>query len=167
MDRPFSDKRPIGPFVGSSGDRFEEEERSLGPVAFVRKFQERAVANPDGGRVSEMGLGTISWENFGAGMKVEYGFNESSVENTFSFQPIGAREGGGERPQGTTASELGGQVGKVASIIDSAFLDDQFEFAELDAASVGFGYLTSYEFGYEGTTSLNRLENEQIDDHVN
>lgn len=126
-------------------------DRRLGPVAFVRKIVESMREN-ESGSISELGLGGFKWERPGdtGSFNVEYGFNEVSAENKFVFEPAENVEIGGQIRQGTPVEEIGGDAGRIGMLLDIA-LDPNFEFAEMDAASIGFGgHLTDYELTYEG-----------------
>jgi len=161
MERPLGEFRPFGPAFELSQEDTQPNEtefldsgdRRVSPLVVLRKFREGVMSDLNEQQIlTEMG--TLSWDTLGSFVRVELSFNESQIENTFSFTPIGAELGGGERVQGTPAPQLGGDVGRLAKrfaeTYDSA---EDWEFSDLEAASIGQTNLTSYEFTYRTTVS--------------
>lgn len=166
MDRPLADSRPLGPFVSQGGEYIDEGDRELTPFAFVRAFEQRYQDGQESGRISEMGIGTLEWERSGSFVQVEYGFHETSIERKFEFTPHEARIGS-TRAQGTDLKQLGGNAAEVAKIIDTVYDDaEEFDFAELSAASIGQTHLTSYEFEYEASLRHSEVMNTDIGEEL-
>lgn len=160
--RPLADKRPFGPIVqAQSGDSFlnlGQGDRDVSPLVLLREFKSGVESDLDEQTISTM-FGTLKWSksSYLSSIKVTWGFHESQIENNFNFRPMGSQVGGGTTLQGTPADELGGKAGEFAKLFkdtyDSAF---QWEFEELDAASVGHENYTDYEFAY--STSVDQSE---------
>lgn len=165
MERPLKDVRPVGPFVSQGGEYIDEQDRELTPFAFVRAFEQRYQDGQHSGRVSELGLGTLEWDRSGSFVKLEYGFHETSIERKFEFTPHEARIGS-TRAQGTNLKQLGGDAAEVAKIIDKVYDAEEFDFAELDAASIGQTHLTSYEFEYQSSLRHSEIMNTDIGEEV-
>ncbi len=136
----------------------EKEGRKRGLVKFLRDAFEQ-MKEEDEGRVSELKMGSISWNKSRIYTFVEYGFNERSAEpgSKFVFMPAYNAEHGGTTRQGSDIQEFGGEIAEVGTFIE-ALADLPLEFAELDAASQGHSNLTDYEFEYETAVSNSRLE---------
>lgn len=167
MRRPLSDKRPIGPFAQLGG---EEAEARKSPLVLAREFKQEVLEGNEDGRVSELEVGSISWKSLldTSDYRLELGLHETAVNNTFKFRPEGPREPkpiGVANPQATDASSLGGKGGELAAIFREAF-DVRWDFAELEAASIGGEHLTDYEFTYEGFTAEQKIINSNIDEAV-
>jgi len=157
MERPLKDVRPIGPVAEF---RQTDNRRRLSPFAMVRSMVDAVEDGADNGVVSERGVGSggnmmLEWDNSFAGLSVELKFHETMIENDFTFTPDVRGE------QGTSPEKLGGKVGELAGILNQAF-DMQWDFAELDAASIGHEHLTDYEFEYEGI-AMKSVSNVDLD----
>lgn len=142
------------------GER-EETDRPHEPLAMARVIHEKLMEDdPDRVIFREEGIGAVEVEKMGANLyKVEFGVHESNVENKFEFMPARDAAQGGTTLQGTPLEEMGGKAGELASILKEAMDTLPFEFAELDAASMGHENLTSYEFEYETSFKRRDLEN--------
>jgi hypothetical protein len=78
-----------------------------------------------------------------------FGVHERWLDGPFEFEPIGELPRGGREMQGTPLEEMGGLAGEVARITTEELGMSPWEFAKLDAASMGAMNLTDYEFEYE------------------
>ena len=166
MKRPLKDARPVGPFLSQGGEYIDEGNRQLTPFAFVRAFEQRYQDGQESGRISEMGIGSLEWDRRGSFIKVEFGFHETAIERKFEFTPYEARIGS-TRAQGTDLKQLGGNAAEVAKIIDTVYSDaEEFDFAELSAASIGQTHLTSYEFEYEASLRHSEVMNTDIGEEL-
>lgn len=152
MDRPFANNRPFGPFVAqdSVSDTRKYYDRRIEPLVMIRDFH--SDVNDRVQKRSYMARwGTFSYERLGAAtIRADFGFHEKFIDNQFNFSGMGAERGGGTTPQGTPLEDLGGKVGEFARMMKDIYGDViEFDFTELNAASQGQIYLTSYEFEYE------------------
>lgn len=140
------------------GGESEETDRPHEPLAMARLIQDTLVEEDHNEvKFREYGIGTVEVENFGGGVySAKFHAHESRLENEFSFQPIPDAEIGGSTLQGTPLEEMGGKPGELAKMLKNAFDSMPWEFAELEAASLGHSNFTSYEFTYE--TSFDRRE---------
>lgn len=140
-------------------------ERPRAPLAFLRKIKETILEEePERVIFSERGIGSVEFTSIGRmfgsdNYKVEYGFHEKYVENKFEFVAMGSEHGGGTMRQGSDLPSLGGKPGEFGRLFEESFDSFPFEFAELDAASVGHENLTSYEFRYETSVSIDEIRN--------
>lgn len=142
------------------GDR-EETDRPYEPLAMARVIHEKLMEDdPDRVIFREEQIGSVEVEKIGADFyKLKFGLHESNVENEFEFMPARDAREGGTTLQGTPLEQMGGKAGELASILKDALDTLPFEFAELDAASMGHENLTSYEFEYETSFRRSDLEN--------
>lgn len=136
----------------------EEQERKKGRDVGAREFAKLTLykileGDADEFEISERGLGRIKARNLGAGgmWSLKYGVHEKNLENKFEFRPLGVQPTGGNTIQGTELDKMGGEPAAVAQhMIDHADVLP-WEFAKLDAASMGHMNLTDYEFEYESS----------------
>lgn len=157
MKRPLSSIRPIGPFAQFR--RQDDIRREALPV--VREIKSRIEDGEQEGRISERELGTVSWEARPVGVRFEHGFSEIAVERSFRFEP---RTSQSSPANATSSEDLGGEPGRFATLMSEAF-DVRWEFAELEAASIGTaGQLTGFEFVYEGLTIQSKVVDSDIDE---
>ncbi len=144
------------------------EDRNWGPLAVARKFFELYETDEPG--EIRTGIGTIKWTASGdVGLTtITLHFTAENIENDFVMDntheltrgeketAIGTRKDLITSQNFSSVGELGGDAGKLGKLIEDSINhakrsvgDVTFEFAELDAASQGSQYLTSYEFEYE------------------
>ena len=173
MDRPFSDFRPFGPIVEYSQPEEDEElvflgdEREVGPLVLLRQFKSGVESDLENQKIMT-DFGSLEWDEMNMvteNISVTWGFNEAHVDEEFTFEPLGGGSqgspvDGGTTLQGTPAEELGGKAGEFASMFKQVFdTSFEWEFAELNAASLGHTHFTDYEFEYEITVSKNEVVN--------
>jgi len=147
MERPFADKRPLGPVFSSSN--IEHFDREVAPLVVIRRFHEDINAGKSSGTyVAKWGTLRYDTGHFG-NLDLEFTFHENAVDGTFEFKPMDAPTGG-RTPQGSKVEDLGGHPGEFARLFKRIYKGKpMFEFAKLDAASLGHEYFTDYEFKYE------------------
>jgi len=136
-----------------------EDDRKLGVVAVARQVY-RAVqeAKKEEETVSvstEMATVRVENNKFG-GYQIELNFHESMLTSKFEFFSTGSR-----------LQEFTDEIGKLAEILEETLDLTQFEFAELEAASIGgLGELTDFEFKYETGTPNNPPEKRTFDERL-
>lgn len=143
----------------------EFEERNVGPVVVARKVHERIMEGGDSRVVAELADITINDNQFG-GFQLKLGFHQRQVDGVFKFDPnVAEREPIGDTTsKASTVQELDDEIGLLASLIEEAYGANPWEFASLEAASIGgTGALTDYEFKYETSTSDGRVEKDSMD----
>lgn len=141
-------------------DRESTGERPRAPLAFLRTIRQTILEEePDRVVFSEEGIGRAEFRKLGSGSySIEFGFHENNIENKFEFRPLSETTGGQTTRQGTDLPDLGGNAGEFGRLFERQFKDVlPFEFAELDAASVGHENLTSYEFKYETFVDISTI----------
>jgi len=169
MDRPFANSRPFGPFVAQSSGSSTRKyyDRRIEPLVMIRDFH--SDVNDRVQKRSYMARwGTFSYEMLGAAtIRADFGFHEKFIDNEFTFSGMSVERGGGTTPQGTPIEDLGGKAGEFATLMKDIYGDViEFDFAELDAASQGQIYLTSYEFEYELLLDESDITNVNIDEQL-
>lgn len=135
------------------------------PLAFVRRITEDILeSDPDEKRYRTDTIGSITVKKLmGPIWSIEFLFHERNIDNQFKFTPMGTMPEGGNTRQGSNLPDLGGNVGETARLIEEGFDILPFEFAELDAASLGHTHLTDYEFKYETAIGKSELEQGDLD----
>lgn len=105
---------------------------------------------------------SIKWDEGPAGIKMEMGLHESHIEDEFIFRSNYNKES--PRPPTTsTPTDLGGEAKEFGSYLGKVF-NIEWEFAELKAASIGYGgHLVDFEFTYEGITSASSVKQAKIE----
>lgn len=175
MDRPFANSRPFGPFVAQedvTGTR-KRYGRRIEPLVMIRDF-DSDVNDGVQNRSYMARWGTLSYEILGYGtLRADFGFHEKFIDNDFTFPPMGVDEGGGRTLQGTPLEDLGGKPGKFGRMMREIYGGRgdynqriEFDFAEINAASQGQKYLTSYEFEYELLLNKSDITNVNIDEQL-
>lgn len=153
--------------LDENGER-KRTERKFEPLAIVRKIRDIIINDdPDRFRIREDDVGTIEIRKLGESLySAEFGFSEHSLgpSSKFEFRPLPGARQGGTTQQGTPLEEMSGRPAQVAALMKDAFNMLSWEFAELDAASLGNQNLTSYEFEYESSFQLSDVKNPHIEE---
>lgn len=137
-----------------------DDNRERGPIPLAREAYELIRSGEDG-TVRNMTTSVKVESHSSGGFVVELGFHEEELENPFYFR--GAKAKFNQFPPevqdrlfllfnkpASHPRELGEDIGTIADILEIAFDLPEFEFVELQAASIGgMGELTDYEFKYE------------------
>mgnify|MGYP000111295010 CR=1 FL=1 len=169
MERPFANARPLGPFVSQSAsdDTLKMYDRKVEPLVVIRDFHsdiEQGVSERK--YMTEWGTFSYRLSNLST-IHAEFRFEESSITEEFSFNPMDARNRGGHVKQGSSLGELGGNPSKFAGLMKQVYGDPvDFEFVSLDAASQGHSRLTNYEFEYELIMNRSEITNTDIDERL-
>jgi hypothetical protein len=130
--------------------------RDVGPMAFARRVYKAARQMKEDGEDKTLSgmLATVKLENnqFG-GFSISIGFHEKRMESDFRFsgsKPMNIDPQNQVANTATPIEELTGDVGMLAKILEETMDLNPWEFAELEAASIGgTGGLTDFEFKYE------------------
>ena len=164
MERPFKDKRPVGPFVSSSNIR--QYDREVSPLVVIREFHKDINSGTDSASYHTM-WGTLRYDTSYGALDMSFTTHESVIENKFEFNPASNASSGGRTIQGSSLEDLGGKPGEFASLFKKIYKGKPlFEFANLDAASLGHQYLTDYEFTYEISAFKSAFTNVDLDERV-
>lgn len=151
--------------------------REPGPVLMARRAHELIQEGGDHYLSAKLASIEIEDNQFG-GFQIKLMFHENEMEMPFVFR--GARAKLNQFPEemkdkvqilynkpASHPKDLSKDIGTIADILEIAYDMPEFEFAKLDAASIGgMGQLTDYEFTYETGSNSDKLAVGDIDEAI-
>lgn len=150
-----------------------EDSRDMGPVAIAREVHKRVMEGGDHDISASLATVKIRDNQFG-GMQMKIRFHERLMTGDFVFKGSSQGRSGDDSVMGQMADmqgtkhsmlmEFTDDIGRLSEILKLAYDLNDWEFAELEAASIGgMGGLTDYEFVFETGTTKDEFSRDAID----
>lgn len=147
---------------------FPGDDRPAGPILIAREVQDIVEENRDAEIVGDLASVQVEHNQFG-GFQFEIAIHQSNVNSVFEFNAMTAERQpiGDVTSKATDIEELNDDIATLANVMEIAYDTNEWEFAELEAQSIGgTGGLTDYVFTYQTGTNKDNFTNRDLEDAI-